>query len=272
MSYNPYKRPGFTMSCFNVNKSNVKKYLENYDRNVKSESELNELKGELARLKKEHATEIVKTRDQLRQALGIIESNHKIINQMRVKSNNNKSVKDAFQETSNNFKKIPHSRNRTEEVESEKSEDESHDRSSVANEFNKRATEDDKRRNLKYKSDKRIDREIDQNKNMKKHSHQKCGQKISFVPAKISARNEKDRYHSDSGSDPNDEDGDSKYNESYSEYEDDSEYSDEESGYSGYDELDGRVGSASSESEAEDEKTFERTKRKENGKRKIKFR
>lgn len=261
MSYNPYKRPGFTMSCFNINKQNVRKYLENYEKNSRSEREVNELKKELAKLKKDHTVEIVKTRNQLRQALGVIESNHKTLNEMRVKSIKtdafNKEKKRVYQSS------IPTDKNKSENLENH------YGRKSVANEFNKRLTEEEEqRRHSNYQSGKVDSHDVEGTSEKGNSHHQKSGKKISFVPGKTSMLTEKSRYAK-----AQDETG---IEGGESEYDDDNEtsdYSEQSDSYYSSEDSEGSSYSSNSESESEGELITKKNKRKQNSdKRKIKFR
>lgn len=202
MSYTPYGRPGFQMSCFNVNKMRMRQRLDDLNRQDNSASQVHVLKSELAKLKSEHSMEFERTRKQLSQALGIIENNHKTINEL-TQSNANCNLiknsqqsqdvrrtvfKDKFENQSNERNTFEYN-NGEDDDESEHSFDQ---KRRIVGDFNRRSNEKDGHR------------VVNSNPNpvFTVNNHQKSGKKISFAQPssrsiRTSKRSKEKRYESE---------------------------------------------------------------------------
>ena len=87
MSFNPYRNHNFVMPCFSVDKTRLKSRIVVYQRQLKIEDESNSLKRELESMRKPHISEFEKQKNQLRQALEIIQANRNIIDNLNSKNN-----------------------------------------------------------------------------------------------------------------------------------------------------------------------------------------
>ena len=73
MAYNPYKRPGFSMACFNITPAKVREKLEQIKRNQIVEENSLSVKNELGTLREQYKLEMEQYGQQLNKALQIVE-------------------------------------------------------------------------------------------------------------------------------------------------------------------------------------------------------
>ena len=178
MSFNPYRNHNFVMPCFSVDKTRLKRRIVDYQRQLKIEDESNSLKRELESMRKTHISEFEKQKNQLRQALEIIQANRNIIdnlnskNNMQIKNNNNSRFNEESSSVNESSGRDIHNRG------NEREDD-------VEREFNKRARSKNEKQFStikKYKGDRGEDDDLSSSFN-----HQKNGKTISFAQPTVEA-------------------------------------------------------------------------------------
>ena len=162
----------------------MRQRLDGFNRQDHSANHVHALKSELAKLKSEHSLEFERTRKQLNQALGIIENNHKTINELKqVNRNHSQGSQDVRRAVfKNKFENQANGKNQFENGngEDERESEDSFDRKSrIISDFDRRSNDKDMRRVIS----------ANPNPISVANNHQKSGKKISFAqPSSHSVR------------------------------------------------------------------------------------
>lgn len=222
--YNPYRRQPFSMSCFNLNTVAVKKKLQEFERQQRSEDKSSTLHRELTELKQTYQQDLSQHSNQLNKALQIIERQQNAISELRSNSNSSKTDEETFNKSVINKNKQYNKNNQSE------NEEDDDEQEREANSFENEVARQKHSSSLPIKS----------------HSqHQRSGRKISFAPANSSIghksssknlRKQEEYSDNDDCNDVNDEDDDIVDDDDEDNDDNDSEYSEDN------DEIDGNNG------------------------------
>ena len=105
MAYNPYKRQGFNMACFNVSNSRgVREKLERYKQSQANDERHQSLQNALATLRQQCKSELDQHGEQLNKALQVVEKQQEMIQQLRHSKQSSQNTNDERDSFNQSFK------------------------------------------------------------------------------------------------------------------------------------------------------------------------